>query len=272
MAGFYLGAQELLGIQSGGTPEDGDGGDTSDGQGSSDEEQQQSSGGDQPADEDQQPSDEEDTSDDPDPAEEESDTASDGPFTVDDFEDESVSGWEPVSELTSTFEPSRGRSSSGSWSVEFSEGSTDDNPRWENVGTAERPTTLETAHALENGEIYADSYTEWRIDGTVVFRVNYNWSNNFLAVNGSGARPSDIDDGAVVADLPWPSSDEFFGVTLDEIDWEANVVGVVRVNGTEQARDVPFFNDADSIDRTTVSIGGDGGNVMFVDDTSIPPE
>lgn len=273
MVGFYLGAEELLGIQSDDTPEGEASGvrNSSDGQETTEEEQQSS--GDGQSDGDQQSSEEQDTSDDQDSTEGgDSDTSSGGAFDIDDFEDGSASDWDPAPELTSSFEPSQGRSSSGSWSVEFAEGNADDNPKWENVGAAERPTTLETAHALETGEIYADSYTEWQIDGTVVFRVNYNWSNGFLAVNGSGAQPSDIEEGAVVAELPWPSSEEFFHVTLEEIDWDENVVGVVRVNGAERAQDVPFFNDADGIDRTTVSIGGNGGNVMFVDDTSIPSE
>jgi hypothetical protein len=100
--------------------------------------------------------------------------------------------------------------------------------------------------------------------------VNYNWSNNFLAINGSGAQPSDIENGAVVADLPWPSTDQFFHVVLEEINWGGNVVGKVRVNGEVRAEDVPFFEEADGIDRTTVRIGGGGGNLVFVDDTTVP--
>lgn len=186
------------------------------------------------------------------------------------FEDGTASDWKPAIELTSTFEASQERAFSGSWAARFSEGGASDSPEWERVGDVVKPDRVETAHALENGEIYADSFTEWRNDETTVLRVNYNWSNNFLAVNGSGANPSDIEDGAVVADLPWPSSDDFFHVVLDEIDWDNNVVGEVRVNGTGQAANVPFFNEADGIDRTTVFIGGDGSNVVFIDDTTVP--
>ena len=197
-------------------------------------------------------------------------TPSEGGVVEDGFEDGDTSGWTPAAELTSTFEASQDRASSGSWSAEFSEGSASDNPEWERVGETKTPTRVETAHALENGEIYADSFTEWLVDDTVVLRVNYDWSNNFLAVNGSGAEPEDIEDGAVVADLPWPSSDGFFHVALADIDWENSVVGEVSVNGTVQAESVPFFTEADGVDRSTVSIGGNGGNVVFVDDTTVP--
>ncbi|WP_254279722.1 hypothetical protein [Haloarcula marina] len=188
----------------------------------------------------------------------------------DGFEDGTTAGWTPAAEHTSTFEASRERAFAGSWSAKLSQGSASDNPVWERVGEERRPTTVQTAHALANGEIYADSFTEWRLGETTVLRVNYNWSNNFCAVNGRGARPNDIEEGAVVADLPWPASDRFFHVVLDDIDWAESVVGSVRVNGAVRAENVPFFDEADGIDRATVFIGGNGGNVMFVDDTTVP--
>lgn len=189
---------------------------------------------------------------------------------TDGFEDGTTSNWEPAVELTSTFEASQERTFSGSWAARFTEGGTDDNPEWERVGSVVRPETVETAHALGNGEIYSDSFTEWRNKETTILRVNYNWSNNFLAVNSSGSNPSDVEDGAVVADLPWPSSDNFFHVVLDDISWEDNTVGEVRINGTVEATSVPFFNNAEGIDRTAVIIGGAGGNVVFIDETTVP--
>lgn len=189
---------------------------------------------------------------------------------VDGFEDGTVSGWSPAEGLTSAFEASKERSFSGAWSAKFSEGDAKDAPKWENVGDVSKPNKVETAHALQNGEIYSDSFTEWTIGDTIILKINYNWSNNFLAINGSGAEPEDIENGEVVANLPWPSSEGFFHVVLDDIDWEVNEVGEVRVNGTDQAENVPFFNDGNGIDRTTVTIGGDGGNVVFVDETTTP--
>ena len=191
---------------------------------------------------------------------------------VDEFENGNTSGWEPVAELTSTFEASQERSLSGSWAAKFSEGSTKDNPKWEDSGSTATPDTVETAHALEDGGTFVDSTTEWLIGDTIVLRANYNWSNNFLAVNGSGGNPGDIEDGAVVADLPWPSSDDFVHVVLADIDWESHLVGEVRVNGTGQAENVPFMNETNGLDRTTIHIGGSGDNVVFIDDTTIPVE
>lgn len=192
------------------------------------------------------------------------------PTLTDGFEDGTVSNWTPAAELSSTFEASQERTFSGSWAAKFSEGDTSDNPVWERVGSVVRPEKVETAHALEDGGTYSDSFTEWRNDETTVLRVNYNWSNNFLAVNGSGADPGDIEDGAVVADLPWSSSDDFFHIVLDGLDWDNYIVGEVRVNGTVGAANIPFFNEADGIDRSTVFIAGGGGNVVFVDDTTVP--
>lgn len=200
----------------------------------------------------------------------ETETPVEGGVIRDGFEDGDTAGWTPVAELTSTFEAVQGRAASGSWSARFVEGSASDKPEWERSGEGVRPPSVETAHALANGEIYSDSFTEWRVGTTTVLRVNYNWSNGFLAVNGSGAEPGDIDDGAVVSDLPWPSSNRFFHVTLSDIDWDAGVVGEVRVNGSVQAEEVPFFEDADRIDRTAVFIGGNGGNDVFIDDTTVP--
>jgi len=191
--------------------------------------------------------------------------------TVDDFDDGDTSGWSPSPALTSTFEASQDRASSGVWSARYAEGSAREITEWQNVGTEVAPTTVETAHALENGEIYADSSTEWRLGETTVLRINYNWSNNFLAVNGTGANAS-TNSGAVIADLPWPSSETFFHVVLADIDWDTNVVGEVRMNGSVQAEDVSFLNTAESIDRTAVFIGGNGGNEMFIDDTTVPTE
>lgn len=189
---------------------------------------------------------------------------------TDGFEDGTVSNWTPAAELSSTFEASQERTFSGSWAAKFSEGNSNDNPVWERVGDVVKPEKVETAQALENGEIYSDSFTEWRSNETTVLRLNYNWSNNFLSVNGSGSNPGDIEDGAVVAELPWSSSDDFFHVVLDGIDWNDHIVGEVRVNGTATATNVPFFNEADGIDRATVFIGGNGGNVIFIDDTTVP--
>jgi hypothetical protein len=190
--------------------------------------------------------------------------------TRDGFEDGDTTGWTPVAELTSTFEASQRRTYAGSWSARFVEGSATDNPEWERTGETVRPNSVETAHALENGEIYSDSFTEWRAGSTTVLRVNYNWSNGFVAVNGSGANPGDIEEGVVVSDLPWPSSTRFFHVELADIDWDAGVVGEVTVNGSLQAEDVPLFEDADDIDTAAVFIAGNGGNEVFVDDTTVP--
>ena len=190
---------------------------------------------------------------------------------VDGFEDGDTAGWSPAPELTSTFEASSERTFAGDWAARFAEGSASDQPTWERSGETVRPTTVETAHALENGEIYSDTWTEWFLGDTSVLRVNYNWSNGFIAVNGSGARASE-NSGAVVADVPWPSSSQYFHVVLDGIDWENNRVGTVRVNGEQQATDVDFFNGAEGIDRTTVRIGGGGGNVVFIDETTVPEE
>lgn len=194
-----------------------------------------------------------------------------GSVTVDSFEDGNTSGWNPSSPQTSSFEGSQERAFSGSWAAELSGGSENNTTTWEKVGEEVSPTTVETAHALENGELYADSFTEWRLGDTTILRVNYNWSNNFLAVNGSGATASG-NTGAVVSNLPWSSSEGFFHVVLDDIRWGSNEVGEVRVNGTVEAEDVPFFNNADSIDRAAVFIGGHDGNVMFIDDTTVPLE
>lgn len=193
-----------------------------------------------------------------------------GSLLTDGFEDGTVSSWTPAVELSSVFEASQQRTFSGSWAARFSEGNTSNNPMWERVGNMVKPKKVETAHALENGEIYSDSFTEWRNDETAALRVNYNWSNNFLAVNGSGTDPSDIQEGAVVADLPWPSSDGFFHVVLAGIDWDNNIVGEVRVNGAVEAANVPLFNETGGIDRTSVFIAGDGGNIVFVDQTTVP--
>jgi len=192
------------------------------------------------------------------------------PILTDGFEDGTASKWTPSAELSSTFEASQERTFSGSWAAKFTEGDTGDNPVWERVGNLVKPEKVETAHALEDGGTFSDSFTEWRNNETTVLRVNYNWSNNFLAVNGSGTDPSDIEAGAVVADLPWSSSDDFFHVVLDGLDWDNNIVGEVRVNGTAEAANVPFFNEADGIDRASVFIAGGGGNVVFVDDTTAP--
>lgn len=189
---------------------------------------------------------------------------------VDDFEDGTTVGWNPAEELNSTFTASQERSLSGAWSAKFSEGNTAANPVWENVGNISQPDRVETAHTLENGNIYSDTNTEWKMNGDTILRINYNWSNGFLSVNASGGDPEDIENGAVVADLPWPSSDSFFHIVLDDIDWESNEVGQVRVNGAQQAEEVPFFNDANGIERTTVRIGGDGGNIVYIDDTTVP--
>ena len=146
----------------------------------------------------------------------------------DDFEDGSLSEW---SGDTGKYSIVASNASSGSNSLECVTGDTTPYSISRSVSQVS-PDSIGVSVQC-NGGINQNTY--WKQGSTEVIRVLHRGDSFSLQING-------VD---LIAD---PNENQMYRVVAKNIDWDNNVIGSVEVDGTEEATDVPFQNNASYID------------------------